>query len=366
MEELPYPCPGKNGDKCIEITPPIIRTTMCSGCLRNTLRVPEKLLEERMLAKEQKEASINLKQAVYAQLKKDLENSAINLRGITIVLEISRAIGVDREEFLAFHKLVVKASRQGELAKLFDFVDEDGRTFVAIEAHTARFQTYLDEEDLPDQKRELSLTNPIVSKIYKDMVKLQKILTTELYPIKGVRERIPAPLPKIVTKWGPPIVLFSKGSKEKVTRSMPKSAFANQALHCDFKPGKAKSNAKLRGKPVPFSMIIHCSPKDAVIIGCGMSPLEVIDMSRYTREPCYDDLPDPIPISIPTGCMVIFRGDYVHGGSAYANHHTRLFMGLQVTEDIGAFNTTFLEDAVKHPPKDIKGEAVARGSRDKH
>jgi len=146
---------------------------------------------------------------------------------------------------------------------------------------------------------------------------------------------------------------------------MPKSASANKALHCDFKPGKANSNAKLREKPVPFSMIINCGPKDAVILGCGPSPLEVIAMSRYTREPCYDELPDPIPISIPTGCMVFFRGDYVHGSSAYANHHTLMFMGLHVTEDIGAFNTTFLKDAVKHPPMDIKGEAVDGGSWDK-
>jgi hypothetical protein len=26
--------------------------------------------------------------------------------------------------------------------------------------------------------------------------------------------------------------------------------------------------------------------------------------------------------------MVAFRGDFVHGGTSYARHHTRLFMGL--------------------------------------
>jgi hypothetical protein len=40
-------------------------------------------------------------------------------------------------------------------------------------------------------------------------------------------------------------------------------------------------------------------------------------------------------------------------------------MGLQIIKDIGAFNTTFLEDEIKHPPPEVKGEAATGGSRDK-
>ncbi len=146
---------------------------------------------------------------------------------------------------------------------------------------------------------------------------------------------------------------------------MPKTAFTNQALHCGFKPDTVSSSANLRGKPVPFSVIINCSPKDAVILGCGLIPLEVIAPTCDTRESCYADLPDPIKVNIPTGCMVAFRGDYVHGGTAYDNHHTRLFMGLQIKEDNGAFSTTYLEEDCKHPPPNIKGESANGGSRDK-
>ena len=188
MEDLRHPCLGVNGNKCIEIIPPLIKTTFCSGCRRNTRRVPEKLLEKRMLTQERKDSTSKFKQADYAQLNNDLDERPPHLRGITDALDICSVIGVDREDFIAFHKLAIKASKQGELAKLFDFIDEDGRTFVAIHAHTARFHTYLDEEDLPEQRRELSLKNPCVSKIYEGMVELQKILTTELYRIPGVRK----------------------------------------------------------------------------------------------------------------------------------------------------------------------------------
>jgi len=40
----------------------------------------------------------------------------------------------------------------------------------------------------------------------------------------------------------------------------------------------------------------------------------MIAHKRDTRTPMYEDLPPPVPISIPAGLMVAFRGDYVHGG----------------------------------------------------
>ena len=203
IEDLPHPCPEINGNKCIEIFLPLIKTALCSGCRHNTRRVPEKLLEKHMLAQERKDATSKFKQAVYAQLHNDLDERPPYLRGITDALDICHFTGVDREDFIVFHKLAVKASKHGKQAKLFDFIDEDGRTFVAIHVHNARFQTYLDEEDLLEQRRELSLKNPRVSKIYEGMVELQKILTRELYRIPGVRERIPPHLSPTSAKWGP-------------------------------------------------------------------------------------------------------------------------------------------------------------------
>ncbi len=107
-------------------------------------------------------------------------------------------------------------------------------------------------------------------------------------------------------------MLFSKGKKDN--KSVPRTAFTNQALHFDFQPEEANANARIRGRPVPYSIIINSSPENAIIIGCGLRPLEVIAMTRSIREPVYAGLPDPVRLSIHTGCMVVFRGDYVHVG----------------------------------------------------
>ena len=58
------------------------------------------------------------------------------------------------------------------------------------------------------------------------------------------------------------------------------------------------------------------SPEDAIIRGCGLCNLEVIGLTP-AGQPMYEDLPVPVNISIPTGSMVVFRGDYVHGGTSY-------------------------------------------------
>jgi hypothetical protein len=75
----------------------------------------------------------------------------------------------------------------------------------------------------------------------------------------------------------------------------------------------------------------------------------------------YADLPDPVKISIPTGCMVVFRGDYVHGGTSYARNHTRFFMGMHLINDANGINTTSLEECEKLPPRDIKGQSTSAG-----
>jgi hypothetical protein len=98
------------------------------------------------------------------------------------------------------------------------------------------------------------------------------------------------------------------------------------------------------------------SPEDAIIRGYGLCNLEVIDMTS-TSQPMYEDLPVPVNISIPTGSMVVFRGDYVHSGTSLNKNHTRIFMGLHL--DGKAVNTTSLQKEEKLPPCDIKGESRA-------
>ncbi len=136
------------------------------------------------------------------------------------------------------------------MAKVFDFVGTDGATFDAISEHSARFQVYLArEKDLLDNpNRILKLANPVVFKVYNGLLLLQHIMTSDVYPIPGIRDRTPGAMGKIGTRWGHPIVLFSKGKKQN--KSVPASAFTNQALHCDFQPEVANANAGRRGKPV--------------------------------------------------------------------------------------------------------------------
>jgi len=67
--------------------------------------------------------------------------------------------------------------------------------------------------------------------------------------------------------------------------SMPQSAFTNQALHCDFNPKITYDNARNRRNgtpitPVPYSVIINCSPEDAIIRGAGLSSMEAIGIDE--------------------------------------------------------------------------------------
>lgn len=279
--------------------------------------LPAAVLEKRKEEQQRKERTVQLKESMYYQLHEGLRLRPVHLQGITDAVNISSILGLDRKNFVAFHRLTKKAAKKKEMAKLFDFVAEDGATFDAIYEHSARFQTYLAQDvDHPDQfDRTISINNQVVNKVYKSLLQLQDILTTKVYGIKGKRDRTPPVLGTKGTRWGHPIVLFSKGKKDN--KSVPRSAFTDQALHCYFQPEVASANARSRGNPVSCSIIINSSPADAIIHGCGLSPLEVIAMTRYTRQPLYEELPDPVKIFIPTGCMVVFRGDCVHGGTSY-------------------------------------------------
>ncbi len=91
-----------------------------------------------------------------------------------------------------------------------------------------------------------------------------------------------------------------------------------------------------------------------------------LDFSRgnLREEWHYSDFCKPVHIPISTGCMVLFCGDYVHGGTSYPHNHTRLFMGLHLIADKNVVSTTCLEEDAKLAPPDIKGEPISKDNRD--
>ena len=172
---------------------------------------------------------------------------------------------------------------------MFDYADVEGCTFVARADHTARFQSYLTEGEFNGEVRTLSLSNGIVNLVYNGLLKLQKMLTSEVCPKEGVRSRTAPAMGRTNTRWGEPTVLYSKGAKEIENKSMPRSAFTNQTLHCDFNPKITYANAGKRRngtpvKPVPYSVIINCSPEDGIIMGAGLSCMEAIGIDESTGE----------------------------------------------------------------------------------
>ena len=170
------------------------------------------------------------------------------------------------------------------------------------------------------------------------------------------RFRTPPVIGSKGTRWGHPIVVFSNWKIDN--KLVPKNDFTNQALHCDFQPDVAKAKAGCRGGQVPYSIIINSSPEDAMLVGCGLASLEVTSVKNGKKP--YSDFREPVLIPIPTGCIMLFRGDYVHGGASYAHNHTRLFMGLHLNADNIVVNTICLEEDAKLAPLDIKGEPISR------
>ncbi len=139
-------------------------------------------VEQRFARNELKRKSIRFKCMVREQLHEGLSKRQGHICGIAKAIPISRIIGVDISDFIAFHNTVVEAGKKQEMAKLFDYVDVEGGTFVARADHTARFRSYLTEGDFNGEVWTWSLSNGIVKLVYNDLLKLQKMLTSEVCP----------------------------------------------------------------------------------------------------------------------------------------------------------------------------------------
>ena len=182
-----------------------------------------------------------------------------------------------------------KPPKKQVLTKLFDYADVEGGTFVAMAERTARFQLYLTEGDFNGEVRTLSLSNGIVNLVHKSILKLQNMLTSEVWSKERVRSRIALAMGRTNTSWGEPTVLYSKDVKEIDQMSMPRSAFTNQALHWNFYPKITNANARKRRngtpfKTVPYSVIKYCSAEDTIIRGASLSYMEAIGIDESTCE----------------------------------------------------------------------------------
>ena len=102
-------------------------------------------MKRRVNAEREKEERNVFKCLVCEQLHEGLSTRPEHLRGITDVIPISRLIGLENNDFLAFHEITTEAAGNLELTRLFDYADAKAKTFVASAEYTARFQSYLTE-----------------------------------------------------------------------------------------------------------------------------------------------------------------------------------------------------------------------------
>ena len=103
-----HPCLGVNG-KCVEKTPRQTKRALCVGCERGYALLSESALEKRE-EKEQRKAGITkMKQDLYYQLHEGLTSRPAHLQGITDAVPITNILGLDKEDFIAFHRLAEKA-----------------------------------------------------------------------------------------------------------------------------------------------------------------------------------------------------------------------------------------------------------------
>ena len=85
--------------------------------------------KKRSEKEQRKHGIVMFKQALYYQPHEGLSLRHAHLQGITNAVSISSILRLDNKDFLAFYRLAEKALKK-ELSKLFDFVAEDGATFI--------------------------------------------------------------------------------------------------------------------------------------------------------------------------------------------------------------------------------------------
>ncbi len=134
-----HPCPDVNG-KCVEKTPRPTKRALCVGCERGYALFSESALEKREEKERRKADNIKMKRDLYYQLHEGLSSRPAHLQGITDAVNITSISGLDKEDFVAFHRLAEKASKHKEFSKLFHFSAEDGATFDAIYDHCVPYR----------------------------------------------------------------------------------------------------------------------------------------------------------------------------------------------------------------------------------
>ena len=115
------------------------KRALCVGCERGYALLFESALEKREEKEQRNAGTIKMKQDLCYQLHEGLSSRSTHLQGITDAVDITSILGLDKEDFVAFHRLAEKASKNKEFSKLFDLAAEDGATFDAIYDHCARF-----------------------------------------------------------------------------------------------------------------------------------------------------------------------------------------------------------------------------------
>ncbi len=104
--ELPsrHPCPGTNGNKCVEETPPMTKT-ICISCRRNSRRYSKNKHPRKRLIGTTSADVVELKQKVHYQLKEGLSLRPAHREGINDAVPIGSVIGVDEHDLLLFTAL---------------------------------------------------------------------------------------------------------------------------------------------------------------------------------------------------------------------------------------------------------------------
>ncbi len=103
-----HPCPSVNG-KCVEKTPRPTKRALCVKCERSYALLSESSPEKREEKEKRKVGIIKMKHDLYYQFHEGLRSRHAHLQGIKDAVSITNILGMDKEDFVAFHRLAEKA-----------------------------------------------------------------------------------------------------------------------------------------------------------------------------------------------------------------------------------------------------------------